>query len=179
MFKFEAYDDVTNLPETINEITVQSGAGTVLLAVIGDPSDGRTLGAADLEKLDLSGASSSTLVQVKIDADLGEDGPTKADSLAAAGGLTPVMEVGGNLLNDIELTASADGDIYVNGPGPHSGNISISGSAQDIEISNDFAGDVSIGGDLHDLTINEDNRDSHLLFERIIEIIGDNRDNRR
>jgi hypothetical protein len=38
VFKFEAYDDVTNLPETINEITVETGAGTVLLAVIGDPS---------------------------------------------------------------------------------------------------------------------------------------------
>ena len=154
VFKFEAYDDVTNLPETINEITVQSGAGIVLLAVIGDPSGGRTLGASDLEKLDLSEASSSTLVQVKIDADLGEDGPTKADSLAAAGGLPAIMEVGGNLLNDIELTASADGDIYINGPGPHNGNISISGSAQDIEINNDFTGVVSIGADLEELLIN-------------------------
>jgi hypothetical protein len=74
VFKFEAYDDSNNEPETINEISVQTGAGTVLLAVIGDPAGERTLGAADLEKLDLSQASSSTLVQVKIDTDLGEDG---------------------------------------------------------------------------------------------------------
>ena len=76
VFKFEAYDDVTNEPETINEISVQAGAGTVLLAVVGDyDGGGRTLGAADLKKLDLSGASSSTLVQVKISGDLAEDGP--------------------------------------------------------------------------------------------------------
>jgi hypothetical protein len=153
VFKFEAYDDVTNLPETINEISVEPGAGTVLLAVIGDPAGERTLGASSLKKLDLSAASDSTLVQVKIDADLGEDAPTAAESLGAAGGLTPLLDIGGNLLNNIELTEYADGDIYINGPGPHSGNITIGGWAQAIEINNDFAGDVSVGAELVRLSI--------------------------
>lgn len=154
VFKFEAYDDVTNEPETINEITVQSGAGTVLLAVIGDDGTGRTFGADNLKKLDLSGASSSTLVQVKIEADLGEEGPTIADTLADAGGLTSTFEVGGNLLDDLSITGDADGAIIVNGAGPHTGDITISGSAIDIQINGGFGNTIEVGGPLYAMTVN-------------------------
>jgi hypothetical protein len=104
VYKFEAFDPNDN-PIDITEITVDSGVGTVMVAVIGDPNEGRTLGAANLHRLDLSGASSSTLVQVKIDADLGEDGPTVGESLGAAGAGAPPFQGWGTDENDARLSS--------------------------------------------------------------------------
>jgi hypothetical protein len=152
-WKFEAYDSVTGAPGYIEYIYIDSQmpVGSIVVNVIGDPSESHTYGAEDLKGLDIvnHGSYTNVLDVIKISGDIAVEGDVKAygaTAITASGNLGPYA---------ININGPVSGDISINGSGPHGGSLTIcagNGARYD--------GDIYFGGsmedDLADIVLNAD-----------------------
>ena len=125
-------------------------SGTVNLYVQMDPNGGGGDGAANVDEINLSTATTSNIMLIDISTNLGDIGNIVATTISGP------ISVDGDIVNDIVITAllgdiSCDdmADLYVTGTGTHTGDIDINGTGTcygDIEIDGTYDGDLTIDG---------------------------------
>jgi len=113
-YDFDCYNVLTGAPAEIQGIVAAQGIGAVHVMVT--PHEGRPYGATNIKwfNLALPGVT-GRIVEINISGNLSTDGPTAA---ASAG----TFYVGGNLGSyGLNISGPVDGDITLNGSGPHTG----------------------------------------------------------
>ncbi|MGD8453079.1 MAG: hypothetical protein PVJ57_14770 [Phycisphaerae bacterium] len=175
-FKLESRNGTE--PGVINSVSVDNGViGPVCVYIARNAAEGGGPGASDVKQINLSGATSSRLMQLDITGDLAELGDVVVDAIAGS------VEVGGAVLNDVRIGV-LDGDFRCDamgdftaigasiGPpwlhvgnilvrGPYDGSIYVFGSitsspgVDGIRIWGDMSGSVEVTGDLNSILVGE------------------------
>jgi hypothetical protein len=113
-YDFDCHDRITGAPAEIEGIVAAQGIGAVHVKVT--PHEGRPYGATNIKWFNLAVPGvTGRIVEINISGNLSTDGPTAA---ASAG----TFYVGGNLGSyGLNISGPVDGDITLNGSGPHTG----------------------------------------------------------
>ena len=144
-YYFQSYDGAT--PADIHDIYITEGgvAGTVTIYIYQDPNDGDGPGAANVEQIDLSGATTGNLGQLYISSGLATEGDAVCDNITDDITIGGDMATGGDVDCDNLVGNIIVGGTHGDGPGSTTYRLHADTGTGDIAIGGDCVGNLELG----------------------------------